>query len=174
MNGPRSDPHRQRAGSGLGKATQAGTEAGSGLPTPTIPPLVGYFVAGILFGIVLTKSEAVSWFRIQEMFRLQGFHMYGIFATALAVAIPSMTLIRRGKVRSISGEPIVVPRKVLGRGTRYWAGGLVFGAGWALTGACPGPMFALIGAGVPAMVVALFFALLGHWSYAHLRPRLPH
>lgn len=136
--------------------------------------LLVYGLLGLLFGIILVKSQVVSWFRIQEMFRFQGIHMYGIFATALAVAIPAMAWIRRTKARTVAGAPISIDPKVLGRGTRYWAGGLMFGVGWALTGACPGPIFALVGAGFPAMIVVLVFALIGHWTYARLRPSLPH
>ncbi len=136
--------------------------------------LLVYLVIGTLFGFLITKGEVISWFRIQEMFRFQGFHMYGIFATALAVAIPSVLLIKKGKLRSLDGEPIVIPPKVLGRGIRYVVGGLLFGVGWALTGACPGPLFALLGAGIPAIGVAVISAILGTWSYGMLRSRLPH
>jgi uncharacterized membrane protein YedE/YeeE len=133
-----------------------------------------YFVIGIFFGIVLTKSEVISWFRIQEMFRFQALHMYGIFASALAVAVPLILLIKRHHVRTLGGEPIAIPPKQMGNGSRYAIGGLTFGLGWALIGACPGPIFALIGSGVGVMVVALLSALAGTWVYGYLRPRLPH
>ena len=133
-----------------------------------------YFLIGILFGIILTKSEVISWFRIQEMFRFQAFHMYGIFASALAVAIPLLLLIKRYQVKSLGGEPITIPPKQMGNGSRYAVGGLTFGLGWALIGACPGPIFALIGSGVGVMAVALVSALAGTWVYGYLRPRLPH
>lgn len=133
-----------------------------------------YLLLGIAFGFILTKSEVISWFRIQEMFRFQGFHMYGIFASALAVAIPLLAYLKRSEGRSVTGEPMVVPDKELGAGRRYVLGGLTFGVGWAFTGACPGPLFALIGSGVGLMAVALLSALAGTWVYGWLRPRLPH
>lgn len=129
---------------------------------------------GTLFGIVLTRSEVISWFRIQEMFRFQSFRMYGIIGSAVLTAAVSVQLINRLGVRALSGEPIVIPTKALGRGTRYWLGGTLFGLGWALVGACPGPLFALVGAGVPVMLVPLVSAVAGTWLYGALRPRLPH
>lgn len=136
--------------------------------------LLVYFSLGLLFGVTLTKSEVVSWFRIQEMFRFQAFHMYGVIASALAVAAGSLALIRRLRLRTIGGEPIVVPSKDLGRGHRFWIGGTIFGLGWAFTGACPGPLFALVGAGVTVMLLAIGSALLGTWTYGRLRSKLPH
>ena len=133
-----------------------------------------YFALGVLFGVVLTKSEVISWFRIQEMFRFQAFHMYGIIGSAVVVAAISLQLIKRLGARALDGRPIVVPPKAMGRGTRYWLGGLLFGLGWALVGACPGPLFALVGNGVGVMIVALLSATLGTWTYGALRPRLPH
>lgn len=116
----------------------------------------------------------ISWLRIQEMFRFQAFHMYGIIGSAVAVAAASVWLIKRFGVRTLSGERIVIPPKTMGRGTRYWLGGTIFGLGWALTGACPGPLFALLGNGVGVMSVTLLSAVLGTWLYGYLRPRLPH
>ena len=136
--------------------------------------LLVYFSLGLLFGVTLTKSEVVSWFRIQEMFRFQAFHMYGVIASALAVAAGSLAFIRRLRLRTMGGEPIVVPPKDLGRGYRYWIGGTIFGLGWAFTGACPGPLFALVGAGVTVMLLAIASALLGTWTYGLLRSKLPH
>jgi uncharacterized protein len=136
--------------------------------------LFAYVVLGMLFGIVLTKGEVISWFRIQEMFRFQGFHMYGVFATAVPVAMLGVQLIRRTGMRSLNGEPIVVPPKAVGRGVRYMAGGILFGIGWALTGACPGPLFALLGSGVGVIGLVILSALAGTWTYGWLRPRLPH
>jgi len=135
---------------------------------------LGYLALGTLFGITLVKAEIVSFLRIQEMFRFQGFHMYGVLGSAVLVTAIGLAVIRRLESRSLTGEAIEVPTKTLGSGTRYWLGGSVFGAGWALTGACPGPLFALIGAGAPVMACTLLAALLGTWAYAWLRPRLPH
>jgi len=135
---------------------------------------VAYLALGVLFGITLVKSEAVSWFRIQEMFRFQAFHMYGVMGSALAVAALSLAAIKRFHVTTVHGEPISIPPKELGRGYRYWAGGGIFGVGWALTGACPGPLFALVGAGVPVMLLAVVSAMAGTWVYGYLRPSLPH
>jgi uncharacterized membrane protein YedE/YeeE len=129
---------------------------------------------GIAFGFVLSRSEAVSWFRIQEMFRFQSFRMYGIIGSAIATAALSVALIKWAGLKSVSGERISIPRKELGSGIRYAAGGTIFGLGWALTGACPGAIFALIGNGVSVMVVAVVSAFAGAWVYGWLRPRLPH
>ena len=136
--------------------------------------LPAYLLLGILFGLVLTKGELVSWFRIQEALRFQGLYLYEVFAGALAVAAPGFALLKRRCVRSLAGEPIVIPPKVLGRGIRYVAGGLIFGTGWALVGACPGPLFALLGAGVGVIAVACVAAMAGTWMYGYLRPTLPH
>ena len=133
-----------------------------------------YALLGLFFGVVLTKSEVISWFRIQEMFRFQSFHMYGIIGSAIVVAALSLQLIKRLQLTTRDGEAIVLPPKQWGRGYRYWIGGSLFGLGWALLGACPGPIFALIGGGITVMVVALLAALAGTWVYGYLRPRLPH
>jgi uncharacterized membrane protein YedE/YeeE len=135
---------------------------------------LAYPLLGICFGITLTQSEILSWFRIQEMFRFQSPRMYEIMASAIAVAAGSIALIKRLGVRTISGEPITIPPKSMGTGVRYVAGGTIFGLGWALSGACPGPLFALVGNGVTVMIVAIASALAGTWLYAVLRPRLPH
>jgi uncharacterized membrane protein YedE/YeeE len=136
--------------------------------------LIPFFFVGILFGIVLTKSEVISWFRIQEMFRFQSFHMYGIIGSAVVTAMIGLQIIRRLKLRSLDGQPIVIPPKTMGTGTRYWAGGTIFGLGWGLIGACPGPLFALLGNGIGVMIVAILSALVGTWCYGALRTRLPH
>jgi uncharacterized membrane protein YedE/YeeE len=136
--------------------------------------LVPYLVLGAAFGAVLVEAEAVSWFRMQEMFRFQAVHMYGVLATAVATAGLSLLVLRRLGLRDSAGAPLCLPPKQLGSGVRYLAGGTIFGVGWALTGACPGPVAALIGAGVPVMIVVLAAALAGTWTYAYLRPRLPH
>jgi len=136
--------------------------------------LLLYLLLGVAFGIVLTRSEVVSWFRIQEMFRFQSFRMYGIIGSAIATAAVSVALIKRFHLRSVTGEIIAIPRKELGSGIRYAVGGTIFGVGWALTGACPGPLFALIGGGVTVMIAAVLSALAGTWLYGWLKPRLPH
>jgi len=151
--------------------TGASPDAGT-VPRPLGPGV--YYFAGLLFGITLIKAEVVSWFRIQEMFRFQGFHMFGIFATALPVAIITTQLIKRFQVRTLRGEPISIPPKTLGTGRRYILGGITFGLGWALTGACPGPLFALLGSGVTVIAVTIAAAVAGTWAYGYLRPRLPH
>ena len=136
--------------------------------------MASYFAAGLLFGLVLIKAEVVSWFRIQEMFRFQAFHMYGIIASAIVVAGVSLAALRRLRARALDGSRIALEPKPMGGGYRYWMGGTLFGVGWALTGACPGPLFALLGAGVSVMAVPILAALLGTWVYGALRPRLPH
>ena len=133
-----------------------------------------YLLIGIFFGIVVTKSELISWFRIQEMFRFQAFHMYGIIGSAVVVASIAVWLIKRSSIRSADGSEINIPSKEMGKGTRYWAGGIIFGFGWALTGACPGPMFALIGNGFLVILVAVASAIAGAWVYGAMRPMLPH
>jgi len=132
-----------------------------------------FLLAGTFFGVLITKAEVISWFRIQEMFRFQGFHMFGIFATAMPVAIISVQLIKRGRVRSLAGEPITSVAKARDF-KRYAIGGTIFGVGWALTGACPGPLFALFGSGVSLMAAVIVSALAGTRAYGALRHRLPH
>ena len=136
--------------------------------------MIRYFILGCLFGIVLIKSEAVSWFRIQEMFRFQSFQMYGVIISAVVVAGLSIALLKLAGVPTLAGEAISIPPKTLGKGYRYWIGGTLFGVGWALTGACPGPLFALTGAGMSVYVVAALSALAGTWVYGYVRPHLPH
>lgn len=133
---------------------------------------LAFLLAGTGFGFVLTKAEAVSWFRIQEMFRFQSFHMYGLMMSAVLVAMISLALIRRFGVRSVDGEVIAIEPKPFTKGTVI--GGAIFGLGWAMTGACPGPLYALVGAGVYPIAVALLAALVGTWVYGLLQPRLPH
>jgi uncharacterized protein len=136
--------------------------------------VTAYFVLGAAFGAVLIEAEVVSWFRIQEMFRFDAFHMYGIIGSAVVVAGAGLLVIKRLDLRSREGDAIGLPPKALGSGVRYIAGGTIFGLGWALTGACPGPLVALVGAGVPVMLAALVSALAGTWVYGFLRPHLPH
>ncbi len=131
-----------------------------------------YAVAGILFGIILVKAEVISWFRIQEMFRLQSFHMYGVIGSAVVVGIISIWVIKKFKVKSIEGEIIKIESKKFSKGQIY--GGLLFGLGWAITGACPGPLFAQIGTGATVVVVTLLSAIAGTWVYGKFRERLPH
>jgi len=131
-----------------------------------------YMVTGIVFGIVLVKGEIISWFRIQEMFRLQSFHMYGIIGTAVVVGIISVFLIKKFNIKTIYREKVEFRKKKFNKGQIY--GGLLFGFGWALTGACPGPLFAQIGTGVFAVIVVLLSAIAGTWVYGALRNKLPH
>jgi len=143
-------------------------------PSRTGLVLLAYLLLGICFGVALTKSEVVSWFRIQEMFRFQSPRMYEIIASAVVAGAASVALIKRLTLRTLSGELITIPPKSLGHGVRYAIGGTIFGLGWALTGACPGPLFALVGNGVTVMIVAIGSALAGTWLYGLLRPKLPH
>jgi len=136
--------------------------------------LLPYFLLGGAFGFVLVEAEVVSWFRIQEMFRFDAFHMYGVIGTAVITAALSLFVIRRIGACDAEGRPLALEPKTLGSGVRYLAGGTTFGVGWALTGACPGPLVALIGSGVPVMLVAVLSALAGTWMYGLLQPRLPH
>ena len=131
-----------------------------------------YLIVGILFGIVFVKAEVVSWFRIQEMFRLQSFHMYGIIGSAVAVGIISVWLIKKFNIKTIYGEKIEFHPKKFNKGQIY--GGLLFGFGWAITGACPGPLFAQIGTGATVIAVTLLSAIAGTWVYGYLRDKLPH
>jgi len=131
-----------------------------------------YAAVGILFGIAFTKAEIISWFRIQEMFRLQSFHMYGVIGTAIAVGMLSVWLIKKFRVKTIYGEPIEFHPKKFNKGQIF--GGLIFGLGWAMTGACPGPLFAQIGAGFWVAVVVLLSAVAGTWVYGYFRDKLPH
>ncbi len=133
---------------------------------------IKYLIVGILFGVVFVKSEVVSWFRIQEMFRLQSFHMYGIIGSAVIIGMISVWLIKKFNIKTIYGEPIELHHKTFNKGQIY--GGLLFGLGWALTGACPGPLFAQIGTGATVIVVTLLSAIAGTWIYGLLRDKLPH
>ena len=131
-----------------------------------------YLFVGILFGIVFVKAEVVSWFRIQEMFRLQSFHMYGIIGSAVIVGIISVWLIKKLNIKTVYGEPIAISPKTFNKGQIY--GGLIFGFGWAITGACPGPLFAQIGTGATIIIVTLLSAVAGTWVYGYFRDKLPH
>ncbi|MEO8860012.1 MAG: DUF6691 family protein [Ginsengibacter sp.] len=133
---------------------------------------IKYLFVGILFGIILVKSEVISWFRIQEMFRLESFHMYGVIGSAVITGMISILVIKKFKMKTIYGEKIKLYPKKFNKGQIY--GGLIFGLGWALTGACPGPLFATIGTGALVISVALLSAIAGTWTYGYLRERLPH
>lgn len=131
-----------------------------------------YLVIGVLFGIIFVKAEIISWFRIQEMFRLQSFHMYGVIGSAVMVGMLSVWIIRRFNLKTMQGETVVIPKKEFNKGNIY--GGLLFGLGWAITGACPGPLFAQIGYGATVILVTLFSAVAGTWVYGYFRDKLPH
>ena len=131
-----------------------------------------YFFAGILFGILLVKAEVISWFRIQEMFRLQSFHMYGVLGSAVIVGAVSIWIIKKFNITTIYGEPIELHPRKFNKGQII--GGLIFGFGWAITGACPGPLFALIGNGATVVIIVLLSAVAGTWVYGLLRSKLPH
>ncbi|AWA30817.1 transporter [Flavobacterium magnum] len=132
-----------------------------------------YIIVGFVFGVVLTKSEAVSWYRIYEMFRFESFHMYGIIGVAVVTGLIGVQWIKRSKARDITGAPIVIQDKEQGS-ARYWIGGLLFGLGWALAGSCPGPIFILIGAGFFPVTLVLLGALLGTFLYGVVKDKLPH
>lgn len=131
-----------------------------------------YMIVGILFGIVFVKAEIISWFRIQEMFRLQSFHMYGVIGSAVVVGMLSVWAIKKFNIKTISGDKIIFYPKTFSMGQIY--GGLLFGLGWAVTGACPGPLFAQIGTGASIVIVTLLSAIGGTWTYGYLKDRLPH
>ncbi|MFK7048993.1 MULTISPECIES: DUF6691 family protein [Flavobacterium] len=135
--------------------------------------LLRFFAVGLLFGIVLTKAEAVSWYRIYEMFMFQSFHMYGIISVAILVGVLGIQFIKKKEMADIEGQPILIPDKNISI-TRYLLGGIIFGLGWALVGACPGPIFILLGTGIPAIFIVLLGALLGTFLYGLLKNKLPH
>jgi len=134
---------------------------------------IKYIITGILFGIVMSKSEAVSWYRIQEMFRFQSFHMFGIIGTAVLSGVLFTWLIKVFKVKDLQAEHIKFPEKDRSW-KRYLYGGIIFGLGWALTGACPGPIFVLLGQGYAIMGVVIFGSLLGTYTYGAIKSKLPH
>jgi uncharacterized membrane protein YedE/YeeE len=134
---------------------------------------IKFLLLGIVFGIVMTKSEAVSWYRIQEMFRFQAFHMYGIIGTAVTLGVAGVALIKRFRLRDYHGNPIMFNPKEKSV-ARYLIGGSIFGLGWALSGACPGPMVVNIGYGYWAMAIVFFFAIVGTYLYGLIKNKLPH
>ncbi len=131
-----------------------------------------YLIVGVLFGIVFVNAEIISWYRIQEMFRFQSFHMYGVIGSAIAVGMLSVWLIKKFNIRTVHGEAITFHPKKFNKGQIY--GGLIFGLGWAMTGACPGPLFAQIGTGATVISVTLLSAIAGTWVYGYFRGKLPH
>jgi uncharacterized protein len=131
-----------------------------------------YAIVGTIFGIIFVKAEIISWFRIQEMFRFQSFHMYGVIGTAVVVGLISVQIIKRFGIKSLDNEVITVNPKTFNKGTIY--GSILFGFGWAITGACPGPLFAEIGSGYWAIGVTLLSAIAGTWFYGYIRHKLPH
>ncbi len=134
---------------------------------------IKFFLVGIFFGIVLVKSEAVSWYRIFEMFKFQSFHMYGIIGSAVATGVLLLLVSKLLKIKTINGDHLKVPLKERGL-IRYIIGGIIFGLGWALCGACPGPMYILVGTGAFSIVIVIAAALLGTYVYGLLRDKLPH
>ncbi|MCB9245240.1 MAG: YeeE/YedE family protein [Flavobacteriales bacterium] len=128
---------------------------------------------GILFGIILSKAEVISWFRIYEMFRFKSFHMYGVIGSAVAVGIILVQLIKRRKIKTFNGEQIIIHPKQMSV-PRYLFGGIIFGLGWALVGACPGPMFVMLGRGITVMLIVILSGILGTLVYGMLRDKLPH
>lgn len=133
---------------------------------------IKYLIVGALFGIVFVKAEIISWFRIQEMFRLQSFHMFGVIGTAVFVGLISVQIIKRFNLKTLSGEKIIIADKTFHKGQIY--GGLIFGIGWAITGACPGPLFAQIGSGFLVVFITLLSAIAGTWVYGAIQKKLPH
>lgn len=133
----------------------------------------GLFVIGMFFGLIMALSEAVSWFRIQEMFQFKSFHMYGMIGSALAVGVLGNLIIKRYHIKDWGGNPIVFHDKERSL-TRYLVGGVIFGMGWSLAGACPGPMIVLIGKGYYSIVIVLFGAIIGTTLYGYFRDKLPH
>jgi uncharacterized membrane protein YedE/YeeE len=131
-----------------------------------------YLLVGIIFGTTLIKADAVSWFRMQEMFRFQGFQMYGIFMTAIPTGAVTFFLIKKLKVKTLDGEPVKIVKKKFNPGTVI--GSILFGTGWALTGTCPGPIYVQIGSGLTIAILTLLSALAGTWVFSFLRPKLPH
>ncbi|MEP4534532.1 MAG: DUF6691 family protein [Cyclobacteriaceae bacterium] len=132
-----------------------------------------YLFIGIIFGITLSKAEIISWYRIYEMFRFESFHMYGVIGSAVVVGIIIVQIIKRTNMKTFDGTPIVIEPKEMGF-TRYIVGGTIFGLGWAMTGACPGPLFILLGNGIGVMAIVILAAVLGTYTYGLLKDKLPH
>ena len=132
-----------------------------------------FILTGLVFGVIMAKSEAISWYRIQEMFRFQSFHMYGIMSTAVTLGILGVYLIKKFDIKDSQGNAIVFHDKDKSI-AKYLIGGVIFGLGWALTGACPGPMFVNIGYGYFAMLIVILGALIGTYLYGLIKKQLPH
>ncbi len=160
------------------EALTADVEAAAAVDDVRVPAVAEWFAylgIGIVLGILFVKSQVLSWYRIQEMFRFQSFHMYGVIATAIATAAIAVLAIRAADARTLKGDRITIPPKDCSRyATRYWLGGSVFGLGWALLGACPGPIFTLIGTGSTVLIVPLAAAVGGTAAYGYARNHLPH
>lgn len=135
--------------------------------------LIKFLFLGIFFGVIMTKSEAVSWFRIQEMFRFESFHMYGIIGTAVVLGALVVFLMKRSGMTSYEGKPLKLQAKEM-QVPRLLIGGTIFGLGWAMTGACPGPLYVLVGHGAWAILAVIASAILGAFTYGALQSKLPH
>jgi uncharacterized membrane protein YedE/YeeE len=133
---------------------------------------IKYGLVGVLFGIIFVKAEIISWFRIQEMFRFESFHMYGVIGSAVVVGIISVLVIKKFNIKTIHGEEVVFVDRQFDKG--HVIGGLIFGLGWAVTGACPGPLYTQIGTGATVVIVTLLSAVAGTWVYGKFREALPH
>jgi len=131
-----------------------------------------FLLVGVVFGILFVKGEIISWFRIQEMFHLQSFHMYGVIGSAIAVGMSSIFIIKKFNIKTLDGEEIHIPDKKFNKGQVY--GAFIFGLGWAITGACPGPLYAQIGAGFGVVAITTLSAIAGTWIYGYFREKLPH
>ena len=136
--------------------------------------LITFFILGIFFGFILMKAEVISWFRIQEMFFFDSFHMYGVIGSAIVVGALGILWIKKSNVKDSDGNPITIPPKDPSQVTRYIVGGSIFGLGWSLIGACPAPMFTLVGAGATVFVVPILTAILGTYVYGMVRHQIPH
>ncbi len=134
---------------------------------------IKFLIVGTFFGIIMTKSEVISWFRIYEMFRFESFHMYGVIGSTVVLGVIIVQLIKRSALKSTEGQTITIEPKQMGV-VRYLVGGTLFGLGWALVGACPGPLFALLGAGYWAIIIVIIGAILGTFLYGKFRKYLPH
>lgn len=134
---------------------------------------IKFLVVGMLFGVIMMKAEVISWYRIYEMFHFQSFHMYGIIGSAIFLGIIGITIIKKRNLKDLYGDTIKIVPKAKSL-KRYLFGGIIFGLGWALTGACPGPMFVLLGTGTPVILVAIAGAILGTFLYGLIRNKLPH